>query len=542
VLTECIPEQLEFQGLGKRRVVADFSGGRVTSDAGGLLLREVAEGARILQEFAECFVDYRAPALIEHSALELIAQRVYGIALGYEDIIDHDDLRHDALLATLVGKTDPTGSDRVRDRDRGYALAGKSTLNRLELAPAGEECEHRYHKIVCQPEEVDRFFVDTFLNAHKKAPKRMVLDFDATDDPLHGEQEGRFFHGYYGHYCYLPLYVFCDDHLLCARLRSSNRHASDGALDELRRIVEQVRRRWPKVGIIVRGDSDFLRDDLMSWCEENGVDYVLGLPKNKKPVREIAKQQKKAKKKYWMTGEAARYCRDFRYRTRRSWSRTRRVVGKAEQLKQGENPRFVATSLSKNEIAAQQLYEDLYCARGDMENRIKEQQLCLFAERTSSSVLSANQLRLWMPSVAYLLLSELRRVGLKGTELARAQCSTIRNKLLKIGATVSLSVRRVWLRCASGYPYQRLFATVLANLQAHYTPLRIWSPLTRPRQTDSQPPPRDKSARFHQPEPKNSRPGLPNLSLKSPQFSPHPHRTLHRFLDLRFLGAVRSAG
>lgn len=453
--------------------MADFSGGRVTSDAGGLLLREVAEGARIVQGFAECFADYRDPALIEHSVLELIAQRVFAIALGYEDINDHDDLRHDALLATLVGKTDPTGLDRVRDRDRGYALAGKSTLNRLELAPAGEESEHRYHKIVCQPGAVDRFFVRTFLEAYKEAPERIVLDVDATDDPLHGEQEGRFFHGYYGHYCYLPLYVFCDDHLLCARLRPSNKHASDGALDELQRIVGQVRRRWPQVGIIVRGDSDFLRDDLMTWCEDNGVDYVLGLPKNKKLVREIEKQRKKAKKKYWKTGQVARYFRDFRYRTLKTWSRTRRVVGKAEQLDKGENPRFVATSLSKKEIGAQELYEDLYCARGDMENRIKEQQLCLFADRTSSSVFFANQLRLWLSSVAYLLLSELRRVGLKDTELARAQCSTIRNKLLKIGATISLSVRRVWLKCASGYPYQRLFATVLANLQTHYTPMRV---------------------------------------------------------------------
>jgi hypothetical protein len=471
--TECIPQQLEFQGLGLRKVVADFNGGEVTSDAGGLLLREVAERTKILQEFSGCFVDYRNPDQIEHSVVELVSQRVYGIALGYEDINDHDDLRRDVLLATLVGKVDPTGAARPRKRDRGYPLAGKSTLNRLELAPAGVESKHRYHKIVCQPEKVDQFFVDTFMDSYPKRPKRIILDFDATDDPLHGGQEGRFFHGYYGCYCYLPLYVFCDDHLLCARLRPSNIDASYGALDELIRIVGQIRQRWSDVQIIVRGDSGFARDDLMTWCEDNGVDYIIGLARNSRLVRQIRKQLKKAKKQHWRTGTAARYYRDFKYRTLKSWSRTRRVVGKAEQLSKGENPRFVVTSLLREDFDAKALYEDLYCARGDMENRIKEQQLGLFADRTSSSWFSANQLRLWLSSVAYVLLSELRRVGLKGTDLARAQCTTIRTKLLKIGARVSLSVRRVWIRCATGCPYQRLFAMALENLRAHYAPLRI---------------------------------------------------------------------
>ncbi len=471
--TQCIPEQLEFQGLGNRKVVTDFSGGRITSDAGGLLLREVEKGAGILRGFADCFVDHRAPELVEHSVLELVSQRVYGIALGYEDINDHDELRRDALLATLVGKTDPTGKDRIRERDQGFPLAGKSTLNRLELAPADTETTNRYHKIVCRPDAVDRFFVDTFLNAYPKPQKRVILDFDATDDPLHGDQEGRFFHGYYGCYCYLPLYVFCDDHLLCARLRPSDIDAAKGSLEELVRIVGQIRDRWPDVQIIVRGDSGFARDDLMTWCEDNGVDYIFGLARNNRLVKMIVKQLKKAKKRFWKTGRAARCYRDFRYRTLKSWSRTRRVVGKAEQLSKGENPRFVVTSLSKQEFAAQELYEDLYCARGDMENRIKEQQLGLFADRTSSTMFFANQLRLWFSSVAYVLLSELRRVGLKGTELARAQCSTIRTKLLKVGALVSLSIRRVWVRCASGYPYQRIFAMILANLRTHYQPLRV---------------------------------------------------------------------
>ena len=471
--TECIPQQLEFQGHGFRKVVADFSGGRITSDAGGLLLREVATGTKLLERFAECFIDNRNQDLIEHTKLELLSQRIFGIALGYEDLNDHDDLRHDALLATLVGKVDPTGEQRSRKRDKGFPLAGKSTLNRLELAPAGVPSEHRYHKIVCDPDKVDRFFVDAFLCAHSEAPSRIILDFDATDDPLHGAQEGSFFNGYYDCYCYMPLYVFCGDHLLCARLRPSNIDGALGAEAELERMVTQIREEWPDVQIILRGDSGFCRSDLMDWCDENGVDYILGLSRSSRLVAKIAKQMKKAKKKSWKTQESARYYRDFKFRTRKSWSRSRRVVGKAEQLRGKENPRFVVTSLSKDDFSASELYEDLYCARGDMENRIKEQQLCLFADRTSSATFSANHLRLWFSGVAYLLMTELRRVGLKGTKLEHAQCSTIRTKLLKIGALVSISVRRIWVKCASGYPYQRILAKILENLRAHYMPIRV---------------------------------------------------------------------
>jgi len=473
VPTECIPAQLEFQGHGFRKVVGDFSGGRITTDGGGLLLREIATGTKLLERFADCFIDNRNQGLIEHTKLELLSQRIFGIALGYEDLNDHDDLRADALLATLVGKVDPTGQQRSRERDKGYPLAGKSTLNRLELAPAGVEHYHRYHKIVCDPEMVDRFFVDTFLRAHPEAPDRIILDFDATDDPLHGDQEGSFFNGYYDCYCYMPLYVFCGDHLLCARLRPSNIDASLGAEAELERMVAQIREQWPDVQIILRGDSGFCRSDLMDWCDENGVDYILGLSRSSRLVAKIAKQMKKAKKKFWKTQESARYYRDFNFRTLTSWTRSRRVVGKAEQLRGKENPRFVVTSLSKEECSAQELYEDEYCARGDMENRIKEQQLGLFADRTSSATFSANHLRLWFSGVAYVLMTELRRVGLKGTELAQAQCSTIRNKLLKIGALVSLSVRRIWVRYATGYPYQRIFATILQNLRIHYMSLQI---------------------------------------------------------------------
>jgi hypothetical protein len=471
--TECIPEQIEFQGLGARRVAADFSGGEVTSDAGALLLREVAEGSRILRRFADCFEDHRNPDLIEHSALELVAQRTYAVALGYEDVNDHDELRRDPLLATLVGKTDPTGQNRRRESDRGNPLAGKSTINRLELADPDKAAQHRYHKVVCLSQSVDRFFVDTYLDAYEAPQKEIVLDFDATDNPLHGQQEGRFFHGYYGCYCYLPLYVFAGSHLLLARLRPSKIDASAGTLQELRRIVAHIRERWPEVRIIVRGDSGFARNDTMTWCENNGVDYVFGLQKNTRLCKAIARQLKKSQRRYHQTKRASRRYRDFRYRTINSWDRSRRVVGKAEYLSKGANPRFVVTSLSKAEYGARALYEDLYCARGDMENRIKEQQLGLFADRTSSSWFRANQLRLWFSSVAYLLISELRRLGLKGTELERAQCSTIRNKLLKVGALVRISVRRVWIRYASGYPYKTLFATILKNLQRAFQPIRV---------------------------------------------------------------------
>ncbi len=341
------------------------------------------------------------------------------------------------------------------------------------MAPAGVPYQHRYHKIVCDPEMVDRFFVDAFLRANPEAPDRIILDFDATDDPLHGDQEGSFFNGYYDCYCYMPLYVFCDDHLLCARLRPSNIDASLGAEAELERMVAQIREQWPNVQIILRGDSGFCRSGLMDWCDENGVDYILGLSRSSRLVAKIARQMKKAKKKFWKTQESARYYRDFKFRTLTSWSRSRRVVGKAEQLRGKENPRFVVTSLSKEDFSAQQLYEDLYCARGDMENRIKEQQLGLFADRTSSATFSANHLRLWFSGVAYVLLTELRRVGLKGTKFAQAQCSTIRTKLLKVGALVSLSVRRIWVRFATGYPYQRIFATILQNLRTHYMSLQV---------------------------------------------------------------------
>jgi hypothetical protein len=465
--TDCIPNQLSFQGLGRRRIEAEFDAGMVTSDAGGLLLRETAARTRMMERIGACFTDGRDPARVEHTVESLVAQRIYGIALGYEDLNDHEELRRDPLLATLVGKTDPLGRERARERDRGCALAGKSTLNRLEQSPDSNE-DHRYHRIAYDSARLDRLFVDLFLESHQHPPRQIILDLDATDDPVHGTQEGRFFHGYYGHYCFLPLYVFCGEHLLLARLRPSNIDASAGTVEELTPMIAQIRQRWPHVQIVLRADSGFARDEIMSWCEENGIDYVFGLAKNSRLIRKISRPMKRARKQFGRTERAARVFHGFRYRTRDSWSRSRHVVAKAEYLPKGPNPRFVVTTLEK--VPPQALYEDIYCARGDMENRIKEQQLDLFADRTSASVLKANQLRLYFSSFAYVLLQSLRRIGLSGTDLARAQCGTIRLKLLKIGALVSISVRRVRFRMASGYPYRDLFRRVLSNLQAGTSP------------------------------------------------------------------------
>jgi hypothetical protein len=465
--TQCTPTQLEFHALGRREVVGKFDGGNITSDAGGLLLRETEKRTGIISGFAKCFEDLRDPDLIEHKLAELIAQRVYGLALGYEDLNDHDDLRRDPLLAVLVGKEDPEGEKRVREQDKGKAMAGKSTLNRLELTPADPTAaELRYKKIIMKPEEIDRLLVDVFLQAHAEAPKEIVLDVDATDDPLHGNQEGRYFHGYYKNYCYLPLYIFCGEFLLCARLRPSNIDASEGTVEELEGIVGQIRSAWPGVKIVVRGDSGFCRDRIMTWCEAQKIDYVFGFAKNVRLQAMIAEELQRAQELYEETKTASRVFKDFRYETRESWTRERRVVAKAEHLDKGANPRWVVTSIEMEQMDAQTLYERLYCGRGDMENRIKEQQLWLFADRTSAGRMRANQLRLYFSSVAYMLMQALRRLGLQGTQMATAQCNTIRLKLLKVGAQVKVTVRKVWVSLAGGYPYVDLFYQVFRNLQA----------------------------------------------------------------------------
>jgi hypothetical protein len=465
--TECITEQLEFQPLGSRAVIGRFDGGKISSDAGGVLLREVESRLHIVKRLAEsCFRDYRKENRIEHNVESLLKQRVLGVALGYEDLNDHDRLRHDVVMGVLSDKHEPCGTDRVRKKDKGKPIAGKSTLNRLELTPEDASAKSRYKKIVADGAAIDELMVAIFIESYQSAPCEIVLDIDATDDPLHGHQEGRYFHGYYAEYCYLPLYIFCGEHLLCARLRPADKDPASGVLPELVRIVEQIRALWPEVRIILRGDSGFCRNEIMRYCEENPkLDYVLGLAKNSRLKKALQTEMAQAQKLHQSTQMPARVFKDFPYRTRKSWPCERRVVGKAEYLAKGENPRFIVTSIQSEQIDARALYEDFYCARGEMENRIKEQQLGLFSDRTSTSWMRSNQLRLYFSSFAYILVHALRRLGLEGTELAKAQCDTIRLKLFKIGAQIRVSVRKVWISFSESYPYFSLFQLVLCRLQ-----------------------------------------------------------------------------
>lgn len=456
--TECSPALLEFAPVEGRRVVAAFDGGAITSNAGALLLGATDRAINLVGRFAACFRDGRAPERIEHEVATLVGQRVFGIALGHEDVVDHDQLRHDPVLAVLAGKLEAR-------RAACAPLAGKSTLNRLEHAPVGTS--GRYHRIGHDAAAIEAVFVDLFLDAHRKGPPRqIILDLDATDVPLHGHQEGRFFHGYYDAYCYLPLYVFCGRHLLAAKLRRADIDASNGATDEVARIVRQVRARWPRVRVLLRADSGFAREALMAWCEANRVDFLFGLARNARLVEELAIDLAWAEDEATRTGRPARRFRDFRWSTLDSWSRRRRVVGKAEWTRGEANPRFVVTSLKPAEADARTLYERIYCARGEMENRIKECQLDLFAGRASAASMRANQLRLWFASMAYVLLCALRRIGLAHTGFATATCGTLRIALLKIGALVRRSVRRITLAMASGHPFQNEFALAHARLTA----------------------------------------------------------------------------
>ena len=468
--TECNAAQLEFQGVNRRSVVAAFDGGHISSDGGALLLREVDARFGITRRLAQCLTDHRRDDLIEHSAEELVAQRLYGLALGYEDLNDHDDLMRDPLLALSLGKTDVEGHERRRASDKGKALASSSTLNRLELTPENAGVESRYKKIVYRREAIEALLVELFLDAYKRAPKEIVLDFDATDDPVHGNQEGKFFHGYYRCYCYLPLYVTCGDHVLVAQLRTSDRDAADGATETLAKLVTCIRARWPEVSIVVRGDSGFARDGFMDWCEGHGVSYVLGLAKNQRLLQKIGNELVEAQTLHRETGKAARVFAHFLWTTRNSWTRPRRVIAKAEHLDKGANPRFIVTNLPETYATPKALYEDIYCARGDMENRIKEQQLDLFAGRTSTHTMRANQLRLWFSTFAYTLVAALRRAALHNTRLAHATCGTIRLKLLKLGAHIKISVRRFLIHLASACPYQDVFRQAWQNLQ--HLPLR----------------------------------------------------------------------
>jgi hypothetical protein len=454
--TECNTDWFGFARVEGRDVVAAFDGGAITSDAGALLLGSTNRAIKLIDRFAGCFRDGRCQELVEHRVETLVGQRVLGIALGYEDLNDHDELRHDPVMAVLAGKLEAHRKDCA-------PVAGKSTLNRLELSRPEAT---RYHKIAHDAAAIEGLLVDLFIETHKQPPEEIILDLDATDDPLHGRQEGRFFHGYYDCYCYLPLYVFCGDQLLAAKLRSANIDASAGAMEEIARIVGQVRKPWPGVRILLRADSGFAREAVMAWCEANGVDYIFGLAKNKRLARAIAAELIQAKKESKTSGNPARRFREFNWSTRKSWSRERRVIAKAEWTQDKANPRFIVTSLSQAKGDARHLYEKVYYARGEMENRIKECQLDLFADRTSTATFSANQLRLWFAAMAYVLIDSLRRIALPGTDLAQATCATIRRKLFKIGALVTISVRRIKLAMASGCPYQTVFAQAHRALAA----------------------------------------------------------------------------
>jgi Transposase DDE domain group 1 len=452
--TECNAERFEFAAIGRREVVANFDGGAITSDAGALLLGVTDRAIGLVDRLAVCFIDHRSPELIEHRVATLVGQRVFAIALGYEDLNDHDELRRDPVMAVLAGKL-------AAGRANCAPVAGKSTLNRLELSRAEAT---RYHKIAHDPAAIEGLFVTLFLEAHGAPPAEIILDLDATDDPLHGHQEGRFFHGYYDCYCYLPLYVFCGRHLLAAKLRPANIDAAAGSIEEVARIVAQIRAQWPHTRIVLRADSGFARDALMGWCEAHAVDYIFGLARNARLVGAIEAELAQAQQESQQTGKPARRFKDFTWSTRKSWSRERRVIAKAEWTKGEANPRFIVTTLATGD--GRRLYEDIYCARGEMENRIKECQIDLFADRTSTRTMAANQLRLWFASMAYVLVEGIRRLGLQATDLADATCGTIRRKLFKIGALVTISVRRIKFAMTSGCPYKAVFVTAHRALAA----------------------------------------------------------------------------
>ena len=474
------PEPLlfSFNDLGSRQVITDFSGGYLSSDGGMLFLRQIDEGLGISRSLARCFYDARNPLFIEHSVRELLAQRLLGMAAGYEDLNDHNLLRLDPLFAVAVGKEDPLGSGRA-PQDQGKALASASTLNRLEL---GNNKNTRCHKISADHEAIEDNLLRMGVRCLPKESLEVVIDLDTTDDPLHGHQEGRFFHGFYGCYCCLPLFAFVGSVPLWAQLRTSEGDAARGAVDALKKIVAAVRKRCRKARIIVRADSGFCREEIMAWCEAQQpvVYYCLGLARNSRLVELIAEKFARVRESAILCGGVARGFTEFQYQTLKSWTCSRRVIAKVEVLQDKDNPRFIVTNLpakgfgnqqqqSVDRFCAQKCYEDFYCARGEMENQIKQQYLDLEADRTSSHWMASNQLRLWLSAFALLLFQRLRTLALRGTELANATAATIRQRLLKIGALVTVSTRRVYVRLASAFPLQKLFAQVhraLAGLVA----------------------------------------------------------------------------
>ncbi len=456
--TQC-NDRTDIGALGRRTIVADFSGEQISTEGGSVVLRLLEEKTGIVERFAACFRDHRDPELIEHTVRDLVAQRVFGLALGYEDLVDHDALRRDPLLAAVVGKVDP----------KNLPLAGKSTLNRLELS-TDAAAEHRYNRIELDLAKAADFFVEQFLRSHEQQsgapPERVVLDLDPSDVPLHGNQEGRFFHGYYREYCYLPLYIYCGEHLLAVRLQTADGDPARNAVEELSRIVPKIRARWPKVRFVVRADSGFCRDEIFCWCEANDVDYVIGVARNARLEAMVVDELETARKLHEESKRPERVFKDLEYQTEKTWSRPRRVVAKAEYLPNKANPRFVATTFTAEEVPAAVAYEDEYCPRGEMENRIKEQQLYLFGTRASVQTIRGNQIRFYFSAVAYTLVQAFRALGLKGTELATARADSIRAKLLKIGARVTVTVRKIWVALSSACPYAATFVAAVQQLRA----------------------------------------------------------------------------
>ncbi len=438
-MTDCTQSSLTFARLGSRAVVADFRGGRLTTDAGALLLRQVERRLGLFDALDAAIPDPRRPELIEHDQKAMPAQRVTSIALGYEDLNDHHALRADPAPQVVAG----------RDPAPEATLASPSTLCRLE---------NRVDRAAAA--RIAAVLVEQFIAGHAEPPEALILDFDATDDPTHGQQEGRFFHGYYDHHCFLPLYVFCGDELLVAYLRPSNIDAAKHVRAILKLLVRRLRAAWPDVKITVRADSGFCRWRLMRWCDRNGIGYVLGLAKNAALARAARDEIERAEWQFRRTGHPQRVFGSFAYAAG-SWDRRRRVIVKAEHTARGPNPRFVVANVPGD---PRELYEGAYCQRGEAENRIKEQQLDLFADRTSCHRFAANQFRLLLSSAAYLLVQALRRTALSGTELAEAQVGTIRLKLLKVAARVVVSARRVVFHLANSYPYRGLFERVSERL------------------------------------------------------------------------------
>lgn len=472
--TDCLHQPLLFDKLGSRQVVADFSGGHVSSNGGLLLLRQVDSSLGMTRRLSRCFRDRRDPRFVEHSLSELLAQRILSLAAGYEDLNDQRQLRLDPLLAVAVGRTDPLGEERVCASDRGKPLAAPSTLNRLELTR--QKPASRYHKIEADEEAIADCLLQLGVGALDKDARELIVDVDLTGVLLHGLQQGRHYSAYYGDYCYTPLLVFVGAVPLWAQLLTSDRDATEALVPALVKVVAAVRRRCPQARLIVRGDSEFCRDSILTWCEQQRpvVHYCVGMGRNPRLAALVGPALLRARATACLTGGEARAFTEFEYQTIETWSRARRVIGKAEIVQGEDNLRFVVTNLPREGWAkkdgerfeAQPLYEQMYCGRGEMENQIKQQQLDLFGKRLSTHWLGANQLRLWWSAFAQWLMERVREIGLRGTALASATAGTIRNQLLKVGAIVTVSVRRVYVQLSSSFVRRDVFESAQRALAA----------------------------------------------------------------------------